>query len=260
MAYDKVVDSAFLNNGLAEIADAIRAKGGTSGNLAFPTAMAEAIAAMETGGNDDGYTLEILCRRAVPISLTGYVPGVRNVVVDMNNYSQNMPAIQYFGVGNPGGTYTVRNIVNHNAVSDLFRQACVFSEIVFEPYWAPNSLNRFCYQHNWVMTETGSDGAPPPFITIRGLRLDNLTSTSSPFYADQIKTSFNVIWEGTLSNSVSFSSALALTDESLALLLNCLADFSGTSETRTLTLGATLLGRLTDAQITAASGKGWTLA
>ena len=46
MAYDKVVDSAVLDAGLKQIADAIREKGGTSGNLAFPAAMAEAIAAI----------------------------------------------------------------------------------------------------------------------------------------------------------------------------------------------------------------------
>ena len=50
MAYDKVVDSAVLNAGLKQIADAIREKGGTSDNLAFPAAMAEAIAAIEAGG------------------------------------------------------------------------------------------------------------------------------------------------------------------------------------------------------------------
>ena len=50
MAYDKVVDSAVLDAGLKQIADAIREKAGTSGNLAFPAAMAEAIAAIEAGG------------------------------------------------------------------------------------------------------------------------------------------------------------------------------------------------------------------
>lgn len=51
MAYDKVVDSSVLDAGLKQIADAIREKGGTSDNLAFPTAMAEAIAAIDVGGN-----------------------------------------------------------------------------------------------------------------------------------------------------------------------------------------------------------------
>jgi hypothetical protein len=47
MAYDKLVDSAVLDAGLKQIADAIREKGGTSDNLAFPAAMADAIAAIE---------------------------------------------------------------------------------------------------------------------------------------------------------------------------------------------------------------------
>lgn len=50
MAYDKVVDSSVLDAGLKAIADAIREKGGTSDNLAFPQAMAEAISAISTGG------------------------------------------------------------------------------------------------------------------------------------------------------------------------------------------------------------------
>lgn len=49
MAYDKIVDSAALDNGLTQIADAIRAKGGTSAALAFPNGMANAISAITTG-------------------------------------------------------------------------------------------------------------------------------------------------------------------------------------------------------------------
>ena len=58
MAYDKVVDSSVLDAGLKTIADAIREKGGTSENLEFPTAMAEAIASIQTGsGSSGGITL-----------------------------------------------------------------------------------------------------------------------------------------------------------------------------------------------------------
>ena len=55
MAYDKVVDSAALEAGLTQIADAIREKGGTSGSLSFPEAMAAAIAAIEAGGSGGEY-------------------------------------------------------------------------------------------------------------------------------------------------------------------------------------------------------------
>ena len=56
MAFDKVVDSSVLDAGLKAIADAIREKGGTTGNLEFPADMAEAIAAIEAG--DELPTLE----------------------------------------------------------------------------------------------------------------------------------------------------------------------------------------------------------
>lgn len=56
MAYDKIVDSAALDAGLKQIADAIREKGGTSGSLAFPAAMTEAIAAIQAGGGGGAIT------------------------------------------------------------------------------------------------------------------------------------------------------------------------------------------------------------
>lgn len=56
MAYDKLCDSAALDAGLLQIANAIRAKGGTTGSLAFPTGMAEAITAIQAGGGSGGDT------------------------------------------------------------------------------------------------------------------------------------------------------------------------------------------------------------
>ena len=50
MAYDKIVDSTYLNSGLKSIADAIREKGETTASLAFPTEMAAAIEAIKGGG------------------------------------------------------------------------------------------------------------------------------------------------------------------------------------------------------------------
>lgn len=49
MAFDRVVDSAYLNSGLTEIAEAIRRKGETTASLAFPTEMAAAIEAIKAG-------------------------------------------------------------------------------------------------------------------------------------------------------------------------------------------------------------------
>ena len=50
MAVDKLVDSAQLNSDLEDIADAIRAKGGTSAELAFPAGFIGAIQNIPSGG------------------------------------------------------------------------------------------------------------------------------------------------------------------------------------------------------------------
>ena len=51
MALDKLVDSAQLDSDLEDVADAIRAKGGTSASLAFPAGFVSAIQAISTGSN-----------------------------------------------------------------------------------------------------------------------------------------------------------------------------------------------------------------
>ena len=51
MAKDRAVDSAVLDSGLTQIADAIREKAGTSDALAFPAGMAAAIAGISAGGS-----------------------------------------------------------------------------------------------------------------------------------------------------------------------------------------------------------------
>lgn len=50
MAVDKLVDSTQLNADLTNVANAIRAKGGTSASLAFPDGFVDAIGDIETGG------------------------------------------------------------------------------------------------------------------------------------------------------------------------------------------------------------------
>lgn len=50
MAYDKLVDSAQLDADLTSVADAIRAKGGTDAQLAFPAGFVSAVQAIECAG------------------------------------------------------------------------------------------------------------------------------------------------------------------------------------------------------------------
>ena len=55
MAIDKAVDSTQLNSDLTSVANAIRTKGGTSAQLAFPADFVSAIAAIPTGSIGLGY-------------------------------------------------------------------------------------------------------------------------------------------------------------------------------------------------------------
>ena len=56
MSVDKLVDSTQLDADLASVADAIRTKGGTSAQLAFPADFVQAIEDIETGGGGNTYT------------------------------------------------------------------------------------------------------------------------------------------------------------------------------------------------------------
>ena len=55
MSVDKLVDSTQLDSDLTSVANAIRTKGGTSAQLAFPAGFVSAIAAIPTGNSGLGY-------------------------------------------------------------------------------------------------------------------------------------------------------------------------------------------------------------
>ena len=63
MALDKLVDSTQLDSDLTSVANAIRTKGGTSAQLAFPSDFVSAINAISGGG---GYTAEDWAKYAKP--------------------------------------------------------------------------------------------------------------------------------------------------------------------------------------------------
>ena len=57
MAVDKLVDSTQLDSDLTSVANAIRTKGGTSAQLAFPAGFVSAIGNIPTGGGTTTYSL-----------------------------------------------------------------------------------------------------------------------------------------------------------------------------------------------------------
>lgn len=86
MAYDKVVDSAVLDAGLKQIADAIREKAGTTDALAFPQEIADAIAAIQSGGATiEPLTITENGTYTAPDGVDGYSP----VTVDVKGFGED---------------------------------------------------------------------------------------------------------------------------------------------------------------------------
>lgn len=95
MALDKLVDSAQLDSDLASVADAIRTKGGTSADLAFPDGFVDAIEAISGGG--DGY-LDALIARSIT--------SIESNVASIGNYAfyncSNLTTVSFPNVTNIG--------------------------------------------------------------------------------------------------------------------------------------------------------------
>lgn len=70
----------------------------------------------------------------------------------------------------------------------------------------------------------------------------------------------NITFDGDIGNSINFSTCTKLNHDSLMSIINHLKDFSGTSTTKTCTLGSSNLAKLTDAEKAIATQKGWSLA
>ncbi len=70
----------------------------------------------------------------------------------------------------------------------------------------------------------------------------------------------NIVIEGCIGNNISFSGSPKLSYSSLMSILQALKDFSGTDQTRKLTLGSANLAKLTAEEKAIAENKGWSLA
>lgn len=110
MAVDKLVDSTQLNSDLSSIANAIRTKGGTSSQLAFPSGFVSAVEAIPTGGGGAISVLETITipsdTRAVNIDLTNYQNyNLFFIIADMELTSSDWVYYVKNGSSESGGTY-----------------------------------------------------------------------------------------------------------------------------------------------------------
>lgn len=93
MAVDKLVDSAQLDADLTSVANAIRTKGSTSADLAFPAGFVSAINAIPTGGGGDyeiavGTVTPASSSSSVTVSV-GFDPDGALIYVDPYSTEQN---------------------------------------------------------------------------------------------------------------------------------------------------------------------------
>lgn len=106
MAYDKVVDSAQLDAGLASVADAIRAKGGTDAQLTFPAGFTAAIQAIESSSRNHG----IIARDVITATESMTIFEVLNAVEVKCTYKNSLLLMGcYDDVAPTRGAYTISN-------------------------------------------------------------------------------------------------------------------------------------------------------
>lgn len=88
-----------------------------------------------------------------------------------------------------------------------------------------------------------------------------IRSTATTYFTnafDGCKELVNVTFDGVVGRNINLSASTKLSHDSIISLFNCLE--TKTSGTQTVTLGATNLAKLTDAEKAIATEKGWTLA
>jgi uncharacterized membrane protein len=98
MGYDAKVDSSQLNSDLTSVANAIRTKGGTSSQLAFPDGFVSAVQAIPTGTTPTG-------TKQISISANG------TTTEDVTNYASAEITVT---VPQPSGSTTVTDNGTYN--------------------------------------------------------------------------------------------------------------------------------------------------
>lgn len=102
MAPDKTVDSSVLDAGLTSVADAIRARGGTSEQLAFPGGFVSAVEGIQAGGG----TPEIVLPDTPGRAYMTLAPSSVEEVVTMSCTASDKDGRSVFSIGNvKNGTF-----------------------------------------------------------------------------------------------------------------------------------------------------------
>lgn len=95
MALDKLVDSSQLDADLASVANAIRTKGGTSAQLAFPDGFVSAVQAIPTGGAAPTLVTKSITANGTYNASSDNADGYSSVTVNVQASGTNVIHVQY---------------------------------------------------------------------------------------------------------------------------------------------------------------------
>lgn len=139
MAVDKLVDSTQLDADLTSVANAIRTKGGTSAQMAFPAGFVSAVEAIPTGGSDPGdWTAITRMMTSIIIAENPYTKP-EEIIIDAGMAT----TIRIKGGWTDAGGCKTLTILNTNRVLDDF------------------SIGLFCYNGQKPVTLNVLDGIKP---------------------------------------------------------------------------------------------------
>lgn len=255
---------AINGKSLTAIADAIREKTGSTDTYT-PGEMAEAIREIESGGGydegyEDGYRIgneeghEAGYRYGLEEGHDeGYAAGQQAEydafwdVCQENGYRTNYS----FAFGGYGWRDSVYNpkypiVATNTAYSTFYNTGITDTKvpIVIDTTGTVGSL------FNWSNIQR----IPSIKITEKVTNVDWFSGCSGLEVLNVTEDSVIAV------SGMNLTYCTKLTHDSLMSVINALKDYSGTGTTRTVTLGATNLAKLTDAEKAIATQKGWTLA
>lgn len=205
MALDALVDSTQLDTDLTSVANAIRTKGGTSAQLAFPTGFVDAIEDIETGGGGDYVAADWL----------DVTKPVGEIVSDVSG------DLGFFTFYNRKGI-TKLEIPNVTKIAPNFCQFCTALKEVI----APNLVN----VGNWAFAST--TGLTNPVYLPKAILSQSMFNGS--------RVPIVVFYRIANSNSSTFQSdtALVAVDQNSGYAWNGAQVFSGCTALKTVILRA----------------------
>lgn len=124
-----IVNRTMLDAGLTQIANAIRAKGGTSAQLAFPDGMAAAIAAIEAGGgggiNATAGTITVATDTNDYVITHGLGETPKFFAIGMNSDASNLTGKNYILIGAFGfSDYAIQYRISLNSSGSTVSGIC----------------------------------------------------------------------------------------------------------------------------------------